>query len=60
MKKLRKQLVWEGERPREPLRVRVLLTTGLRGRSPSLFFHTSRKWKLRDPRLLLPGVPSYR
>ena len=44
VKKLQKQLVWEGERPREPLRVRVFLTTGSRGRSPSLSFHSLRGW----------------
>ena len=43
-KKLRKQLVWEDERPRKLLRVRVFLTTGSRGRSPSLFSHGSRGW----------------
>ena len=32
---------WEGERPREPLRVRAFLTTGSRGRLPSLFFTVS-------------------
>src|SRR5687767_2688056 len=40
--KSRKQLVWEGERPREPLRVRVFMTTGSPGRLPSLFFPSSR------------------
>jgi len=29
--KLRKQMVWEGERPREPFCVRVFLTTRLAG-----------------------------
>ena len=42
VKKSREQMAWEGERPREPLWVRVFLTTGSRGRSPSLFFHSCR------------------
>ena len=41
VKKLRKQLVREGERPREPLRVRVFPTTGSRERSPPYFFTAS-------------------
>jgi hypothetical protein len=36
--KMARPLEWEAECPREPLRVRVFLTTGSRGRSPSLFF----------------------
>ena len=34
----RQQLVWEGERPREPLRMMVFLATGSHGSPPSLFF----------------------
>src|SRR5262249_7419052 len=41
VKKLRKHMVWGGERPREQLWVRVFLTTGLP--SASLFFDSFRE-----------------
>ena len=47
MKQFQKQMVWEGERPREPLWVRVFLTTSSRGRSPSLFFTAPGDWGVR-------------
>src|SRR5262249_21002697 len=39
---LRKQMLWEGERPRDPLWMSGLPAAGSRGRSPSLFSHGFR------------------